>query len=386
MEYESDVEEEHTRVKRLLENLRISAEVCVTWLASGKLQTYEAVVCGKDVRRADIDKVLGKDEWWRYIKRSRARASHSQSRTDMRDMRETWPHSSFHQGVDNGESSVVPGFGRFFGKTPRHSFGGATKLARAAAALTLSMRTHRLHAGAIESSESDTEDSFLSDYTSDEDSIHSAKSAGEGERRDGALLPWSDGTQAGPASRRASTSSVFSEVSTSTIRPVKHRTNTEAKNDKGYMDPSRGEAGKRPKLEHRTSTPAFTSRAIPNTAVAEEETAGPSIGFVKENSKGTGNESELNSTYRTIPQLYGTGQLSFNDLPSKAQHLILNELIRQNSQDTAVVFTTLPSPSKGTYRSEKESLEYLVGLEIFTDRLPPTLMVHSNSLTVTTSL
>lgn len=36
--------------------------------------------------------------------------------------------------------------------------------------------------------------------------------------------------------------------------------------------------------------------------------------------------------------------LSFNDLPCRAQHLILNELIRQHSDDTAVVFTTLPSP------------------------------------------
>jgi potassium/chloride transporter 9 len=43
--------------------------------------------------------------------------------------------------------------------------------------------------------------------------------------------------------------------------------------------------------------------------------------------------------------------LSFNDLPSRAQHLILNELMRQNSSDTAVIFTTLPIPEENTCQS-----------------------------------
>jgi len=51
-----------------------------------------------------------------------------------------------------------------------------------------------------------------------------------------------------------------------------------------------------------------------------------------------------------------------------------------------VVFTTLPAPFEGTYRSETESLSYISDLEVLAGGLPPTLLVHSNSMTVTTNL
>lgn len=78
--------------------------------------------------------------------------------------------------------------------------------------------------------------------------------------------------------------------------------------------------------------------------------------------------------------------LSFNDLPCRAQHLILNELISQNSEEAAVVFTTLPAPIDGTWKSESDSLSYISDLEVLTQGLGPTLLVHSNSMTVTTNL
>jgi len=78
--------------------------------------------------------------------------------------------------------------------------------------------------------------------------------------------------------------------------------------------------------------------------------------------------------------------LSFNDVPNRAQHLILNELISQNSEDTAVIFTTLPAPPEGTWKSEDDSLGYITSLEVLTQGLGPVLMVHSNSMTVTTNL
>jgi potassium/chloride transporter 9 len=78
--------------------------------------------------------------------------------------------------------------------------------------------------------------------------------------------------------------------------------------------------------------------------------------------------------------------LSFNDLPCRAQHLIINELIRQQSDDTAVVFTTLPSLMEGTCDSESESVKYISDLEVLCQGLPPVLLVHSNSMTVTMNL
>ncbi|KAL2141333.1 hypothetical protein VTI28DRAFT_2514 [Corynascus sepedonium] len=78
--------------------------------------------------------------------------------------------------------------------------------------------------------------------------------------------------------------------------------------------------------------------------------------------------------------------LSFNDLPGRAQHLILNELMRQNSSDTAVILTTLPIPQENTCQSEEESLAYLSDVEVLCNGLPPTLLVLSNHMTVTVSL
>ncbi|KAK4155459.1 hypothetical protein C8A00DRAFT_41921 [Chaetomidium leptoderma] len=78
--------------------------------------------------------------------------------------------------------------------------------------------------------------------------------------------------------------------------------------------------------------------------------------------------------------------LSFNDLPSRAQHLILNELMRQHSSDTAVMLTTLPIPEENTCKNEEASLAYLSDVEVLCNGLPPVLMVLSNHMTVTVSL
>jgi potassium/chloride transporter 9 len=78
--------------------------------------------------------------------------------------------------------------------------------------------------------------------------------------------------------------------------------------------------------------------------------------------------------------------LSFNDLPSRAQHLILNELMVRQSSETAVIFTTLPSPVEGTSLREEDSASYLSDLDVLWQGLPPCLLVHSNSMTVTMNL
>ena len=79
-------------------------------------------------------------------------------------------------------------------------------------------------------------------------------------------------------------------------------------------------------------------------------------------------------------------ELDFNILPAKAQYLILNDLIRSHSEDTAVVFTTLPAPAAGTYQDEEKSVEYVSGLELLCEDIPPVLLIHSNSLVVTLAL
>jgi solute carrier family 12 (potassium/chloride transporters), member 9 len=120
--------------------------------------------------------------------------------------------------------------------------------------------------------------------------------------------------------------------------------------------------GARP-LHSIYSRPSPSQQAPPASA-ASAHTPGSASGF---------------PTSQSIP-------LSFNDLPSRAQHLILNELIRQNSEDTAVVFTTLPSPPKGAGDGLEESVAYLSDLEVFCQGIPPVLLVQSKSMTVTMNL
>lgn len=78
--------------------------------------------------------------------------------------------------------------------------------------------------------------------------------------------------------------------------------------------------------------------------------------------------------------------LQFNDLPAKAQHLILNTLMKKESKDAVVLFSTLPAPAFGTHSSEKRADDYIQLLETFCAGLPPIVMIHSQSMTVTTSL
>lgn len=158
-------------------------------------------------------------------------------------------------------------------------------------------------------------------------------------------------------------------------------------------------------LCRRNSGARFSSSPVPVTRVATDEGPGPSIMFVEEprplrqirpTSAANGSLPPL-STPTSAPApasasasaaaaANGSIPLSFNDLPCRGQHLILNELITQQSEDTAVIFTTLPAPAEGTHKGEGESLAYVSDLEVLCGGLPPTLMVHSNSMTVTMNL
>ena len=176
----------------------------------------------------------------------------------------------------------------------------------------------------------------------------------------------------------------------------------------------------RPGFSRNSSYGRFSSRVVPETKVNDGE-AGPTVSFAEPESaprspvrtparsrknsasrRGEGGDMHLNipdllSSYQFSPaedNESGSGSsystqglpLSFNDLPNRAQHLIINELMRQNSTETSVLFTTLPIPEEGTCESEAQSLSYLSDIEVLCNELPPILMVLSNNMTVTVSL
>ena len=172
-----------------------------------------------------------------------------------------------------------------------------------------------------------------------------------------------------------------------------------------HLDPRSLVLGDRSRSGSRSR---FTSSPVPETRIATEEGVGPSIMFADDPRPQKRHESKedvaaaesrsksiydrkLEPTSKSPPGARGNPSaasvpLSFNDLPCRAQHMILNELISQQSDDTAVIFTTLPAPTEDTYKSEVEALSYISDLEVLTDGLPPTLMIHSNSMTVTMNL
>lgn len=78
--------------------------------------------------------------------------------------------------------------------------------------------------------------------------------------------------------------------------------------------------------------------------------------------------------------------LSFNHLPANAQHVILNDMMRTTSKDAVVIFSTLPAPALGTHLSEEESWQYVESLDLWCQDLPPVILLHSQTMTVTTAL
>ena len=106
VEYESELEEERYRVKTLLDNLRIEAEILVFWLASGHVKTYQAIING-DYRKARsnienmVEEVLKDEEWWQNVQKLRGNRVESSAQKGLGDVHgllnavPIWPSSSF---------------------------------------------------------------------------------------------------------------------------------------------------------------------------------------------------------------------------------------------------------------------------------------------------
>ncbi|KAF2262539.1 solute carrier family 12 protein [Lojkania enalia] len=434
VEYESDVEEEKARVTTLLRNLRIEAKVLVFWLACGDVKMYEAIVNGRttdDCAQAarDVDDALDDEEWWQDIQRLRHPADMSASQEiaqaeGLLEAVSNWPTSSFQHGRRESKPKRFAELRRLLRRAKsKTSISHLSELG-----VSAGMRTQRLSADLLDDSESSSQDgddeavttesevaaseNDLDEYdlsASDEDeqpttSVKRSKSMGTS-----VSLPF--------ISKKLSLRrSVFRDNQVSAqgvtpLRPHLESTSSDTALQNPSPSPAQAESVGMPPIRHK-SLPKFTSKPTPRTAVAPdpEQGAGPSIMFVDTPSPSTSRKPDPISSPDISPSAQPTESsrqphssaatsspasgyplqpsipLSFNDLPCRAQHLILNELIRSQSTETAVVFTTLPSPVEGTCKSEVESVKYISDLEVLCQGLPPMLLVHSNSMTVTMQL
>ncbi|KAL1635171.1 hypothetical protein SLS56_001923 [Neofusicoccum ribis] len=431
VEYESDVEEERGRVKALLYNLRIEAEVLVFWLASGDLKSYEFIVNGQtddshDDARHDIEEALEEEDWWQDIQNLRGRRTGSITPTEQvtqiegfLDNASNWPGTSFQQGDRESKPRRFADLRKMLRRRRRTSMGSLKQLG-----VSMGMRTHRLPPD-LDGQESSSNSSFSDGEDEDEteSSEGDASAASENDivdLQDNA----SDDESTVPVRRTRSAEESVSRSSTPRMRPQRDSTPTPSsslpKPQPQLLDPQQPGATNSDSTlvtsgppTHATSTPQpgnsdtnlassrqslpkFSSKPVPRTQVAADDGPGPSIMFAEPFSPeeqrsrravagvppsiyarsgspqisqpfppfNPASASGAGSPSTAAAETQATGfpfqqavPLSFNDLPCRAQHLILNELIRRESgaEQTAVVFTTLPSPVEGTCESEGDS-------------------------------
>ncbi|KAJ5610476.1 hypothetical protein N7510_007195, partial [Penicillium lagena] len=421
VEYETDVEDERGRVEALLEKLRIEAEVLVFWLACGDLKAYRIIVNGDtspEVADAEdsVHSVLRGEEWWLGVVRARNCFQNLQDSDAAGDCPQQLQQAATWQGPSSQESGAktlqqhVTGLKKLIQNTTRKR---SVSSFRALGGFPLGMQTHRLLDAFVdydspESSAENSEDSDLEPYISepemdDGDEEDLASSRNESRSKPGLLRPLgrSSSDDYNPSAGSSSTERAQEWTTRAQTIPSIVTTGDDERSPKSQSP------APRPPMSRSASSNRFSSSPIPEAKVnTEEEGAGPSIMFAPNASppRFAQNPKKLDSIYARRPSAPSPTSTSnnnqpamgypgrasiplcFNDLPSRAQHLILNELMVQQSGETAVIFTTLPSPVEGTSLREEDSMSYLDDLEVLWQGLPPCLLVHSNSMTVTMNL
>lgn len=412
VEYESDVEEERRRVCTLLEKLRIEAKVVVHALASSGLETYQIIVNGNTSEASAeglerVNTVLKDDGWWEELQQSRRTYTSSGQSPSLSELPswQTQQGSRRPAGLPYGELRRLVDASRRQRRKSISTFTGLN--------VNLGIRSSRLWEYQADmsddSSSSSTESSDEDDSYNDHDSIDDEDGKSATPVQSGTATP-----SAGPPTsrtggrRRAKTESVltYRPAEEDTDEPASPTVPVEQEHQPPQPQPtSEQQLPTRPSLVTRLSSRnRFTSSPIPEAKVnPTEDSGGPSIMF-SDSPIRTRPATELplresiyhHSSHQLSPRASSaTGfpaqaamPLSFNDLPCRAQHLILNELMARHAAEygTAVMFTTLPSPVEGTSLDADASDAYISDMQVFTRGLPPCLLVHSNSMTVTMNL
>ncbi|KAJ5403882.1 hypothetical protein N7509_003753 [Penicillium cosmopolitanum] len=417
VEYETDVEDERGRVEALLDKLRIQAEVLVFWLARGDLKAYRVIVNGDtspemEDAQENVNTVLKNEDWWQGVVKARTRFQNMQEQEQQQqpttedfphiDRTSTWQSPTSQDSGNRPLQQRVTGLRKLISKRRR-----SVSSFRALGSVSLGMQTHRLLDAFVEydgddSSTASSDDSDFDPYTSDPEIDEGEASIAHED--DASNRKGSENADLLQPLERSQSDDHSSGVSPTAETPPR-------KDSSGRMIPSIIETGDgaspkskpatRPGISRSASSNRFSSSPIPEAKVNTDadEGAGPSIMFAS-NASPPRFLGKLDSIYARRPSMPSPSSsqtasgfpgpasipLSFNDLPSRAQHLILNELMVQQSSETAVIFTTLPSPIEGTSLGEEDSASYLSDLEVLWNGLPPCLLVHSNSMTVTMNL
>ncbi|KAM3159718.1 Transmembrane amino acid transporter protein [Lachancea thermotolerans] len=330
VESESERHDENKRITNLLGILRIEAEVVV--LSLDQFRVYNTIIKGDPIQVQEVSDVLKDDPWWAEL--VDARTTHKTRRR-------------FSAGAH--PMAEIPKNARR--TTPKYNVSQLQRLG-----VSMTMTSNFLKANLSITDLSDDEDTYMDQ---DSEVLGDSSSKINSDREDNNQRP---ATNSSRDNLRPKTSRVSDERSVRSLMPV------------------------------------FSSDAIPKTKVIEDASGDePSLVPVVEGAelhppafdkRTTKNRvqtplSPCQSSESLLADLRG---LTFNDVPSRAQHLILNDVMSQVSKDSDLIFSTLPIPPLNTHKSEEGSLEYVENLHVWLAGLPPTMLINSKSTTVTTAL
>ncbi|KAL7662399.1 Amino acid permease/ SLC12A domain-containing protein [[Candida] zeylanoides] len=395
VETTEEIDDERVRLCRLLATLRIEAETRVVCLGDGSLASYNFLVKGyahtatNDEHYQRVDGVLRRDQWWQNLCHARAALRELERARARRQRSRRFAPLNLNGAIGN---TVGP---MGFTAQRRNTI---SNLHDQGIALSLNMRSQGGgFFDAAESSGSDTEDEWVKtpqakindEEVPDDDNVPSIRFVSEDKDGDGS----EDREEDRAASHRQSSGAATPRRGRTLelrdqARPVAARSPS--------LFSSHGDELlqrlRAAKAEGHTSIAGgadIVGTAASGAAAAGASSAGVSNTASTATPTGTAGGSADDDETISHKQLQDElQQLTFNDLPAKGQHLILNELIRKYSpaDHTSVVFSTLPAPPIGTHLNHSEALEYISNLSIWLDGLPPTLLVNSQTITVTTNL
>ncbi|SCU99467.1 LANO_0F01926g1_1 [Lachancea nothofagi CBS 11611] len=334
IENESEKHDENKRISNLLGILRIEAEVVV--LSLDQFRVYNTIIKGDPIKMDEVSRVLQNDPWWTELKE--ARSTH---KTRRRFTMSATPNATLARNVSRS--------------APKYNVSQLQRLG-----VSMSMTSSVLR------------NNFEIPDISDDDDLDQD--------------PFSDIIEDAKDYRGSEMNNANRERSMASLKAgQKH--NPHPKTAKVSDERS-----------VRSLMPVFSSDALPKTKVIEDASGDkPSlIPVVESDNANLQTSSQDAGRNRPLPTLSPCQSseslladlrgLSFNDVPSKGQHLILNDVMMQVSRKSDLVFSTLPLPPLNTHKSEQESLEYIENLNVWLDGLPPTMLINSKSTTVTTAL
>jgi potassium/chloride transporter 9 len=389
VEFKGDMEAEKRRVQMLLDNLRVPAKLRVFCLSTSGSQNYETIVQGMGSANANVESSLRGDPWWESLKAIRARAQELKGTSTAAKSSSTI--SSETKDVDGSVQdkrerrlfgvSLPKEHQDYFQRNMRIGL-AHPRVGRRAARQVRSESESEMSASESEdelSSEEDSTDELAHLDLSDVrvlDSRYGARSRQHASRGSGT---WR--RLASSRSRRSSTSHL--EEGGSVTGSYGSMSSTPRASDmrkaRDHLANLGSEGTVRAKGRHWTQAKQVFSKQPTDSSAADEHEDGPAQALTS-----TGEQTHT-------PEVSASGHhspmITFNDLPNKAQYLILNELIRIHSApSTSVVLTALPAPEPGTAKDPHRSLRYLHLIDSLLGGGPPILGVHAKQLTMTSAL